>query len=208
MKTTYHRAMTAQALGEFFSPAALEMVIAGNLYQDRPAGQIGHDEYHFDANAFEKGWAYIEANRALVRPALEAGDVTSARRALGRLTHAGQDIYAHSNYVSLWLSRFPEGHKPAPEEIDAFDADLLNGPDLRSGRVYWPFEPVTWLLPFTEKLLVPSLPEDSHARMNLDKPERGPLFPYAIAAAVKRTRFEYEQTVRGLPPELLDLFRK
>jgi len=208
MKTTYHRAITAQALGEFFTLDALETVIAANLYQDRPAGQIGRDEYHFDQNAFTKGWAYIEENRALVRPALEAGDVTTARRALGRLTHAGQDIYAHSNYVSLWLARFPEGRQPAPDEIDAFDADLLNGPDLCSGRVYWPFEPLTWLFPVTEKWIAPHLPEDSHARMNLDRPERGPLFAYAFAAAVKRTRYEYEQTVRGLTPALLDLFHK
>jgi len=43
--------------------------------------------------------------------------------------------------------------------------------------------------------------------MNLDGPERGPLFPYAVAMAVKRTRYEEEQTVRGLPPEQLVLFR-
>jgi hypothetical protein len=205
MKTTYHRAITSQALSEYFSPAALEMVIAGNLYQDRLRGQIGHDEYHFDQNAFAKGWAYIEENRALVRPALDAGNSLPARRALGRLTHAAQDLYAHSNYVSLWLTRFPDGHKPAAGEIDPFDGDLLHSPDLHSGKVYWPIEPLTWI-PVIGKIFIPLLPRDSHAWMNLDTPERGALFAYAFSAAVKRTRFEYERTVNGLPPELLSLF--
>ncbi len=205
MLTIYHRAITVQALSADFSPSALETVIAANLGQDNLRGQIGHPEYHFDDNAFAKSWAYLESNRALVRPALEAGDALSAQQALGRLTHAGQDLYAHSNYVPLWLGRFPEGKGPPPEEIDPFDGDLFEGPDLRSGKIYWPLEPFSWI-PFLRKFIVPLLPRDSHAWMNLDEPGRGPSFPYASAAAVRRTRYEYEQTVRGLSPELLLLF--
>ncbi len=205
MLTIYHRAITVQALSADFSPSALETVVAANLAQDNLRGQIGHPEYHFDENAFAKSWAYMENNRARVRPALEAGDALSAQRALGRLTHAGQDLYAHSNYVSLWLGRFPDGKWPPPDEMDPFDRDLLEGPNLRSGKIYWPLEPFSWI-PFLKKFVVPLLPRDSHAWMNLDGPERGPSFPYAFAAAVKRTRYEYEQTVRGLAPELVALF--
>lgn len=206
MLTVYHRAITVQALSTDFSPSALETVVAANLGQDHwLRGQIGHPEYHFDQNVFAKSWTYMESNRALVRPALEVGEARSAQRALGRLTHAGQDLYAHSNYVSLLLSRFPKGKWPLPNEINPFDSDLLQGPELRSGKIYLPLEPFSWL-PALKKFIIPLLPRDSHAWMNLDGPERGPLFQYAVAVAIKRTRYEYEQTVRGLPPELLLLF--
>ncbi len=206
MLPVYHRAITEQALKEDLSPSVFETVAAANLGQDHwLRGQIGHPEYHFDQNAFTRSWAYMESNRALIRPALEAGDALSAQQALGRLTHAGQDLYAHSNYVPLWLSRFPETGYPPPEEMDAFDSGLLQGGNLHSGKIYWPLEPFSWI-PFLKKYVAPFLPRDSHAWMNLDDPERGPMFPYAFAAAVKRTRYEYEQIVRGLSPELVSLF--
>lgn len=206
MLAVYHRALTIQALGYFFSPSALETIVAANLGQDHLLrGQIGHPEYHFDQNAFAESWAYLESNRLLVHPALEAGDVLSAQQALGRLTHAGQDLYSHSNYILLWLGRFQEGNWPPPEAIDPFDQSLLQGPELRSGKIYWPLEPFSWI-PFLRKVLVPLIPRDSHAWMNLDAPERGPLFPYAVAAAVKRTRYEYEHTVGGFSTELLSTF--
>ena len=199
MRKTYHRAITTQALSEYFSPHALEVIISANLGQDHwLRGQIGHPEYHFDQNAFSESWDYIECNRAFVRPALEAGDILSAQQALGRLTHAAQDFYAHSNYVTRWLGRFPEGQWPPPEAIDPFDGSLLQGPDLCSGKIYWPLEPFTWI-PGMGRLIVPLLPRDSHARMNLDSPARGPGFAYAFAAAVKRTRYEYVLTIDGLP---------
>ena len=67
MLKVYHRAITAQALEGQFAPAALEEVIRANLGQDHwLRGQIGHDEYHFDRNAFDAGWNYIAANRAMI----------------------------------------------------------------------------------------------------------------------------------------------
>jgi hypothetical protein len=206
MQTGYHRAITTQALGEFFSPAAIETIVAANLGQDRLTGQFGHDEYHFDQNAFQKSWSYVESNRRLIRPALQAGDRVSARRALGRLTHAVQDLYAHSNYVPLWLRRFPDGQWPAAEAIDPFDETLLAGPDLRSGKLYYPLEVLSFI-PGLKKYVKPLLPHDSHAWMNLDSPESGSGFDYAMAAAVKRTRYEYDRTVSDFSPELLELFR-
>jgi hypothetical protein len=205
MLTVYHRAITAQALGEFFSPQALEKVIIANLGQDRVRGQIGHNEYHFDHNAFAGSWAYIEINRAIIHPALEAGEYASAWSALGRLTHTAQDLYAHSNYVMRWLDRFPQGQWPPADAMDPFDGDLLQGSNLRSGKIYWPLEPFSWL-PGLGRWIVPLLPRDSHAWMNLDSPARGPAFAYAFIAALKRTRFEFEQTVMDLPSELLAAF--
>jgi hypothetical protein len=206
MQTVYHSKITTQALSSFFSASALETVIAGNLGQDHLfRGQIGHPEYHFDQDAFKESWDYIEKNRVLIRPALEGGHAQLAQRALGRLIHAGQDLYAHSNYVSLWLSRFPGGKWPIPDEMDPFDHNIFESPDLISGKIYLPLEPLSWV-PLLKGLLLPLLPRDSHAWMNLDTPQRGPMFQYALIAAVKRTRYEFEKTVQGLPQELHFLF--
>lgn len=148
----------------------------------------------------------MQQNRSIILPALEAGDARSAQQAFGRLTHAAQDFYAHSNYVLRWLGRFPEGHWPPPNEIDPLDGDLLMGPELRSGKIYWPLEPFSWI-PWIGRFILPLLPRDSHAWMNLDKPDRGPAFPYAIAAALKRTRLEYDLTVGNLVSDLSSEFR-
>ena len=118
MLKPFHVEMMQLALGDKFSARALEKIIAANLYQDRLRGQIGHDEYHFDNNAFEKSYAYIEEQRALTISSLMANDVSSAWSAFGRLTHTAQDFYAHSNYIDLWLARQPEGAHPTPPEVD------------------------------------------------------------------------------------------
>ena len=75
-----------------------------NIKQDSSAGQFGHDEYHFDNNAFDE-------DLRLHRGAARAGgcipakkDVASAWMAFGRMTHTVQDFYAHSNYITLWLA--------------------------------------------------------------------------------------------------------
>jgi len=55
-------------------------------------------------------------------------------------------------------------------------------------------------------LVIPRLPRDSHAWMNLDSEACGPLFEYAFYAAIKRTRFELETVAKGLTKELNHLF--
>ncbi len=103
---------------QIFQPSGARSIISANLGQDHwLRGQIGHPEYHFDQNAFLESWAYIERNRTIVRSALEAGDNILALQALGRLAHAAQDFYAHSNYVALWLGRFPPGHCRLPMKL-------------------------------------------------------------------------------------------
>jgi hypothetical protein len=205
MLKPFHIEMTRLALGEEFSSNALEKIIAANLYQDRLLGQIGHDEYHFDGNAFERSYAYVEEQRALTVSSLIANDALSAWSAFGRLTHAVQDFYAHSNYVDLWLSCQPEASVPMPSEIDPFDPDLINTSALRSGVVYFPLE-AFYHFHVLRPLLMRILPRDSHAWMNLDSPKQGPNFAYAFQAGVKRTKIEFEKTMKDLPKDLLRLF--
>ena len=42
------------------------------------------------------------------------------------------------------------------------------------------------------------IPADSHETMNLDHPGRGPLFPFAMAAAVKHTQMELDLLLSSL----------
>lgn len=204
MDEPYHRAITMRALGDRFSPRALQAIIAANLSLDTLIGQIGHDEYHFDNNAFEASYAFVEARRAEVRPLLEAGDLMGAWRAFGKLTHVVQDFYAHTNYVTLWLERLGENSDQARPEIDPLDPELLTSPRLRSGRLYYPWE-VLAFIPLIKRLVIPLLPRDSHAWMNIDSPDR-PGYAYAETAAMRRTRQEFLQTVQGWPKNLVSIF--
>jgi hypothetical protein len=205
MLKPYHIEMTRLAVGDQFSSRALEKITAANLYQDRILAQIGHDEYHFDGSAFEKSNGYVEKQRALTISSLVANDAHSAWSAFGRLTHAVQDFYSHSNYVDLWLASRSDGSLLAPFDIDPVDADLMDAPALQSGVIYLPLEAFYhfhWLRP----LLLRILPRDSHAWMNLDSPKQGSNFAFAFQAAIKRTKIEFEKTTNDLPVNLYALF--
>jgi hypothetical protein len=117
--------------------------------------------------------------------------------AFGRLTHAAQDFYSHSNYVALWLAQFPPGAAPPPPGIDGLDPRLLRHPALASGFIYLPGELLSFfpaLRPLARRLL----PPDSHARMNLDTPAAGPLFAYSLVAARQRTQAEFDRTLAAI----------
>jgi hypothetical protein len=189
--------MLARALSGRVSPRALAVIVEASLGQDGWRGMFGHPEYHFDDNAIPQGLAYIEACRAA---AARADSPAEAWEALGRLTHAAQDFYAHSNYVTLWKERLDGQPLPAPEAIDGLDPDLLRHPRLRTARVYLPLD-VLYFVPGLGPLVKLFLPRDSHAWMNLDHPRTGPLFPYAIEAAVQRTVFEFERTLAAIGEE-------
>ena len=205
MNREYHVQIMQQALEKDFSATALAKIIEANLNQDRLSGLVGHDEFHFDSNAFEKSNAYIEAQRALVISSLQSKNAASAWAAFGRLTHSAQDFYAHSNYIDLWRSRQPDGAVPIPSDVDPIHPDLIDSRALRSGKIYLPLEAFT-VVDFLKPLVLPLLPRDSHAWMNLDSPAQGPNFPFAIHAAVKRTRIEFEKTITGLARNQVDLF--
>lgn len=202
MLRQYHIEILQLALPDTFGPQALAKITRANLNQDRVLGQIGHHEYHFDHNAFEKSYAYIEEQRALTVSSLMAKDVLSAWAAFGRLTHTAQDFYAHSNYIDLWLARHPR--EVEPQHVEPTHPDLIHSPALRSGKVYW--RELLTFIPFARPLVMPFLPRDAHGWMNLDAPERGPNFLYAFQAAVKRTRIEFEKTTKDLSEEVFGLF--
>jgi hypothetical protein len=221
MLIKYHRSITRNALNERVSPRALNAILAANLKQDDLlTGQIGHDEYHYDNNAIAESDRYLEAQRALIFPALQDNDLPAAWSAFGRLSHTAQDFYAHTNYVELWLSRFSsplsgangkdevaDGAElpPHPSEIAPLMEELVHNPDLHSGKLYYPWE-VLAFIPGINQLVIPLLPEDSHAQMHLDSPARGERFAFAFEAAVKRTRYEFDKTVAGMSSGLEALF--
>jgi hypothetical protein len=201
-----HAEITRRALSQSFSAPALKLIIAANIRVDALWNQVRRDELHFDNNSFLQSRAYIVQQRALIAPALKLGIVIDAWRAFGRLTHTAQDFYAHSNYVDLWLACQAGGMVPAPAEIDPVDDALVESPALRSGRSYLPFGALSFV-PGLGRLILPLLPRDSHARMNLDSSARGPLFDYAFQAAVKRTRYEYQAVAFQLTEAELARFR-
>ncbi len=207
MLQTYHAQIVQEALGGTFSPHALEIITAANLRQDYfLTGQIGHPEFHFDANRFAESYAYIEEQRAFILDTLQGGGaVMPAWEAFGRLTHTVQDFYAHSNYVRMWAARYPEGELPELEQIEVMDEALINSPDLRSGEIY-AIEVLSYF-PVLRPLMLRLLPKDAHGHMNLDDPGKGSLFPYAIAAAVKRTAHEYAIVAEALTELELARFR-
>lgn len=205
MLKSVHAGITSNALAAAFSDRALEAIIAANLKQDRLLALIGHDEYHFDSNAFAESFAYLEEQRSLTISSLEANEVCSAWSAFGRLLHTAQDFYAHSNYINLWLSCQPDGALPTPIEVDPLDEDLIHTRALRSGRIYLPLEAL-YFIRALRSIALRLLPRDSHAWMNLDSPEQGPNFKYAFQAAIKRTKIELNKTVGHLQQDLLKLF--
>ena len=208
MLTQYHKSITRKALSEHFSPRALEAILAANLKQDNLlTGQIGHDEYHYDNNAISESDRYLEEQRVLTLSALQNEDQLAAWSAFGRLLHTAQDFYAHSNYVDLWLAHSEnDGHTPpSPSEIAPLMDELVHSPDLHSGVLYYPWE-VLAFIPIVKRLVIPLLPNNSHAHMHLDSSARGERFAYAYEAAVKRTRYEFDKTAAGLSPSLEALF--
>jgi hypothetical protein len=199
-----HEEMTRVALGSYFSPRALEVIVAANRKQDALSAQIGHDEYHFDNNAIDKGFRYINEQRGFVIAALLSPGVLSAWIAFGRLTHTAQDFYAHTNYIPMWLDQY-NGTPPAPPEVDPVQKSLIESPSLCSGKIYFPMDAL-YFVPFLRKMSLALLPNDSHAKMNLDSPKQGPRFEYARAAAIKRTQYEFEILEKIVTPEMFSKF--
>lgn len=205
MLTQYHIEIMLASLGGRFSPRAMSVIIQANLDQDRLSGQFGHDEFHFDNNAFKKSYAYIEEQRALTVSSLQKGDANTAWQAFGRFLHSAQDFYAHSNYITLWVSRRDGKMLPPPSEVDPVDPSLIQSPHLRSGKVYLPLDAL-YFIKRLRPLILRLIPRDSHAWMNLDSPEQGFKFDYAMQAAIKRTLIEFEKTTEGFSEEMCRLF--
>ena len=206
MLIPYHRKILQEALQDKISPSALKTISNANAKQDGLRGQIGHDEYHFDNNAFEESYAYIEENHVQIRRALKENRVEEAWVAFGRLSHTAQDFYAHSNYIPLWLAQFEQESAPRPLDVDHADQAIIKSASLRSGKLYYPLELFSYI-PIIKRLVMPHLPKDSHAWMNIDSPKQGKKFEYTFAAAIKVTRDEFGKVLNGLSTEEADLFK-
>lgn len=189
MNAPYHREILERALAGRVSARALEAIYRANVNQDRLTALLNHPEFHMDENAIAEGLAYIEQCRM---EAARAQSPADAWAAFGRLTHGAQDFYAHSNYVGLWREQHPTW--PPVNQINGLDPELLTHPRLSTCRLYWPLEAL-YFVPGLSAWAKQRLPADSHANMNLDAPATGPMFPYAMEAAVQRTAFEFERTL-------------
>ncbi len=55
MFTQYHKSITWDAIGDYFTAEALGIILNSNIGQDNLAGQMGHPEFHFDDSAFTQG---------------------------------------------------------------------------------------------------------------------------------------------------------
>jgi hypothetical protein len=104
----------------------------------------------------------------------------------------------------MWLDQHSDT-PPAPLEIDPVHKSLIESPKIRSGRIYLPMDAL-YFVPFLRKISLTLLPHDSHGKMNLDSPKQGPRFAYARAAAIKRTRYEFEILEKILTPEMFAKF--
>ncbi|MBI3241562.1 MAG: hypothetical protein HYZ49_04630 [Chloroflexi bacterium] len=197
MIAKYHIAVLTETIGSHFSPAALGQIIEANLGQDRGLNQLKW-HVHFDNCAFAKGRAYVEEQHALIAG---TDDPAIMRAAFGRLSHAIQDFYSHSNYVDLWLESNGGFANTCPEDINGLDPALLNHPGLTSGYFYL-WRDIIYYLPIVDRFAKKHLVfPGSHEAMNLDAPSTGPKFPYSIIAAKQRTLSEYQRATQALGPE-------
>ena len=206
MRKIYHLEICKRALADYFSARALDIIMKANIGQDKVRYQFKHPHFHFDSNEFEASFNYIEEQRQIILEINNSFDKLRASwQAFGRLTHVVQDFYAHSNYIQLWLNTFSYTNTPTPQQVVAMDMDILQDPDLHSGNVYI----LDWLafIPGFYAIAHYLSPADSHTHMNLDHPDRGMQFSYAVEAAVKRTVYEYNQITRLLDPSNLALFK-
>ena len=208
MQAQYHRQITEQALKGYFSPRALKVIVSANLGQDSPwRGLFGHPEYHFDESQFTAGWNYVAEQRSSVNIRLSQGKTADAWQAFGRLTHAVQDFFAHSNYVRLWMENHADRNRDErAASIDPVDEEIMKSSHLISGNIYYPLEVFTFL-PWFKEWARQRLPRDAHAWMNLDSPGQGPLFELALQAAELRTKLEYDWLCRPMTPNMLRAFR-
>lgn len=189
MHAPYHDQLTRTALAGRFAPAALDEIAAANLRQDSLVNLL-RSKYHFDANAFAEAGMYVLEQESLAVRCVVDQRAVDARQAFGRLIHALQDFYAHTNYIALWVEAHPDSMQN--EVIDPRDPEVLESGRLIAARVYYPLEAFT-IFPALTPALRKRLPADSHANMNLDSPDRGPLFPLAMAAARRRTKLAFDE---------------
>jgi hypothetical protein len=206
MLTQYHLSITRDAIGENFSPRAMDVILASNIHQDSLAGQFNHPEYHYDDCAFREGDQYIISMREGIMDSLRKQNrAEDAWNCFGKLTHVSQDYYAHSNYIRLWSKLKSTASTDDFPRDDILLPEIVAHDHLASGRFYSPWEMITFI-PWIGHRLGFLFPSDSHARFNIDSPDRSNLFPQVYQAAVYRTVFEYNEIVLHLSDDERRLF--
>src|SRR5712691_2058335 len=134
MKTAGHREITTVALKDRLSPAALHLVLRANRESD-DLSQQSNNAQHFDnclkPSDFDCGLTFAKRLKraalgylglaSLETGAVRDGYVGSALYAMGRLLHAMQDFYSHSNWINLtgpasqiWNESFSNTGAPIP----------------------------------------------------------------------------------------------
>jgi hypothetical protein len=175
MKPRFHTQMTRSALPGL-SETCIQKVIDANLGQDAPIGGVFVPQYHFDDCCFRESINYIAEQRQIIRDNCSktgCDGLDKVLAALGRILHAIQDFYSHTNWVEtrdeIWDGEsIPEG--------------LLSG--IFGGRDCCP-----------EEKKCPS-----HGELKKDEPdlEQG-FFPKAIRLARKHSRQISDQIRRDCP---------
>ncbi|MEY4545742.1 MAG: hypothetical protein RL685_1937 [Pseudomonadota bacterium] len=123
-----HRAATHDALPGVNS-RALCVIDGANAAQDSIWSlSFGRDAHHFNDCGFAVAAAYIREQYRSLDESLAAGDSEPAQEALGRILHAAQDFYSHSNWVDSELTGLV---------TDAADAQTraIDWPALPSGEL-------------------------------------------------------------------------
>jgi hypothetical protein len=200
MDSQYHIQLLTETLASYFSPPALDQIIAANLGQDALRYQLGaYPHYHFDNNAIARSLAYVNEEHVRIgKLATTANSAAAQRAAFGRLTHAVHDFYAHANYVDLWLEKNGGLASSVAEQIDGLDPTLLHNPQLYTSSFLLWFDTLYYIPGLRSILRSIYLRPKSHEAMNLDSPRQGPKFAYAMEAAKQRTLYEYRRAADNL----------
>lgn len=191
MQAKYHIEITRAAVGRRFPDHDLQRIVRANLSQDRLPNLLWRPELHFDGDALELAQAYIGEERAAAARLAILGDRAGALDAFGRLSHTRQDFYAHSNWVALWVEEQGGPDHADPAQV-LICTDPLATPGLYAGKasvLHFLAGRVPVYGRWHRRRLTPP---DDHEAMNLDHPGRGPLFSFAVAAAVKHTAVELD----------------
>lgn len=176
MKLNYHRNMVRKSLTRAgFGPDCIKCAIKGNKKQDAvPRGQI-HTAYHMDGCDFAGGAKLIQAQWKNIEELLEDDceeNLCAIMEAWGRLSHAVQDFYSHSNWVDMGNKLLWDlNPKSLPKKIKS-GVFVLSGFKCRQNGKACPTHAVFF---------------HAHDDLSKDKPDR-PNFIRAYRLAYKHTK--------------------
>jgi RHS repeat-associated protein len=134
-KIGVHERLTAQAVRRLGgNDVIVDVINSGHVEADLSSHQFDAGQ-HFDTMAFSEGLSLIRKLQREIRRTKFEGN---ALMLLGRMIHAQQDFYAHSDYVEIWTLHPPP--VAVPYQIPLWDGSLkARGFHLRSGR-FWPWQ--------------------------------------------------------------------